>query len=132
MWLVLVAAALSCNPPSQELRLRVVDAQGNIIPGAELREWSGREPRHPLLGVTDGSGAVATCVSPSMARLAVYHPAFKPRRIPRGAGPVVVTLHSAGPMVRMGRTRESPCVTGSTPDGYRFCTDILSRLPLQF
>ena len=117
MWLVLAAAAVICNPPGQELALLVLDSNGAAVRGAEVRKWSGREPREALLGVTDASGSLTTCVSPGTGRLGVYVPGFPPTELTPRAGQIVVKLE---------------CLTGSTSDGsYRFCGDVLNRLPVR-
>ena len=116
MWLLL-AAALVCDPPSRELHLLVLDPNGTVVRGAELRRWSGSEPREALLAVTHASGSLSTCVWSGMGRLGVYVPGFRPKELTARTGRIVVKLE---------------CATGSTTDGgYRFCSDALSRMPLR-
>jgi hypothetical protein len=130
MWLVLAAAALICDPPSQELGLRVVDAKGAVVPGAEVRKWSGHEPREPLLGVTDASGSLTTCVSPGTGPLGIYLQGFRAKRLTPRVGQIVVKLETAD--ISTVTAQVPPCVTGSTKDGsFRMCGDDLKRLPLQ-
>jgi hypothetical protein len=132
MWLVLAVAAPICDPPSQRLSIRVVDPNGAVVPGAEVRKWSGREPREALLGVTESSGSLAVCVSPGTGPLGVYVPGFRPRKLIHRAGQIVVTLEIATPTISAVAAEEARCVTGSAKDGsYRFCGDVLSRLPLR-
>src|SRR2546428_8180645 len=116
MWLVL-AAAVICNPPGQELALRVLDSNGAAVRGAQVRQWSGRGPREALLGVTDASGGVTTWVSPGTGRLGVYLPGFPPTEFTPRAGRVVV---------------KRECLPGSTKAGSsRLCGDVLNRLPVR-
>ncbi len=131
MWLVLAAATL-CHPPSQELGLRVEDPNGAFVPGAEVRKWSGREPREALLGVTDASGSLTICVSVGTGPLGVYSPGFRPKKLTPRVGQIVVKLESADPTISAVTAQQPPCVTGSTKDGsFRLCGDDLKRLPLQ-
>lgn len=133
MWLVLAAAALICDPPGQELGLRVVDARGAVVPGAEVKKWSGREPGEALLGVTDASGSLTTCVSPGTGPLGIYLPGFRPKKVTPRAGQIVVTLETADAIVSPVAAQRPPCVTGSTNDGaFRLCGDSLNRLPHQY
>ena len=117
MWLVLAAATVICNPPNQELTLRVLDANGGALRGAEVRKRAGGEPREALLGVTDASGSVAICAPAGTGHLGVYMLGFQPTELATRAGQVIVKLE---------------CLTGSTKEGHsRFCGDVLSRLPLR-
>ena len=132
MWLVLAAAALICDPPSQELGLRVVDSKGAVVSGAEVRKWSGREPREALLGVTDASGYLTTCVSRGTGPLGIYLAGFRPKKLSPRAGQIVVKLETADAVISAVTAQVAPCVTGSTNDGsFRFCGDDLKRLPFQ-
>ncbi len=133
MWLVLAAAALICDPPSQELGLRVVDPNGAVVRGAQVRKWTGRGLPEALLGVTDASGSLTTCVSAGTGPLGVYVPGFRPKKLTPRAGQIVVKLESADAVVSAATAQAPPCVTGSTNDGgFRLCSeDFLKRLPLQ-
>jgi hypothetical protein len=131
MWLVLAAAALICDPPGQELGLRVLDANGAVVPGAEVRKWSGREPREALLGVTDASGSLTTCVSAGTGPLGVYSRGFRPEKLTPRAGQIVVKLEIADPILSAVTAQGPPCVTGSKDGSYRLCGDDLKRLPLR-
>jgi len=132
MWLVLAAVALICAPLSQALSLRVVDAKGALVPRAEVRKWSGREPREALLGVTDASGSLTTCVSTGTGPLGIYVQGFRPRKVSPRAGQVVVELKAADAVISAVTAQALPCVTGSTNDGaFRLCGDDLNRLPFQ-
>lgn len=133
MWLVLAAAALICDPPSQELGLRVVDAKGAVVPGAEVRKWSRGEPREAPLGVTDASGSLTTCVPAGAGPLGVYLRGFRPKKLTPRAGQIVVKLERADSIIAAVAAQEPPCATGSTKDGsYRLCDDDLKRLPLRY
>ncbi len=118
MWLVLAAAALICDPPSQELGLRVVDPNGAVVRGAQVRK---------------GTGRGLTYVSPGTGPLGVYVPGFRPKKLTPRAGQIVVKLESADAVVSAATAQAPPCVTGSTNDGgFRLCSeDFLKRLPLQ-
>jgi hypothetical protein len=131
MWLLLVTAALVCDPPNLEVRLRVVDPRGAIVPGAEVREWSGTQPLGALLGVIDASGFLIRCISPSRSHLGVYLPGFRPKKVKPRAGQMEVRLEDLASTPGANTVQQPPCVTGSTKDGaYRFCDDVLTRLPL--
>ncbi len=132
MWLVLAAAALICDPPSQALSLRVVDSKGAVVPRAEVRKWSGREPREALLGVTDASGSLTTCVSTGTGPLGIYIQGFRPRKVSLRTGRILVKLETDDEVISVVTARAVPCVTGSTNDGaFRLCGDDLQRLPFQ-
>jgi len=132
MWLVLTAAALICDPSSQELGLRVLDAKGVVLPGAEVRKWSGPEPREALLGVTDASGSLTTCVARGTSPLGIYLPGFRPKKVSPRPGLVVVKMQTANAVSSAVTAQAAPCVTGSTNDGaFRLCGDDLKRLPTQ-
>ena len=132
MWLVLTAAALICDPSSQELGLRVVDSKGAVVQGAEVRKWSGREPSQALLGVTDASGSFTTCVARGMGPLGVYLPGFRPKKLSPRVGLNVVKLETAEAVGSAVSAEVAPCVTGSTKDNaFRLCGDDLKRLPIQ-
>jgi hypothetical protein len=131
MWLLLVAAVLVCDPPSLEVRFRVVDPRGSVIPGAEVRRWSGAEPVGALLGVTDASGLLMHCLS-TRSDLGVYRPGFRPKKVKPRAGQMKVRLEDTGSAPAANVVQQTACTTGSTPDGgYRLCNDTLTRLPLQ-
>jgi hypothetical protein len=133
MWLFLVAAALSCGASSEEVHVRVVDVHAVPIPGVEVRKWSGEEPREPLLGLTDQSGSLRIWIAVGMDAQGVYRQGFTPTTFARRPGEVVlITLQSGQAIRSVVPGPQPPCVTGPTRDGYRFCSDILSRLPLQF
>ena len=132
MWLVLAAAALICDPPSQELGLRVVDPNGAVVRGAQVRKWTGRGLPEALLGVTDASGSLTTCVSAGTGALGVYLPGFRPKKLTPRARQIVVKLERAETVLPAVTAQVPPCVTGSTNDGaFRLCGDDLKRLPLQ-
>ena len=132
MWLALAAAALICDPPSRELALRVVDSKGAVVPGAEVRKWSGRELREALLGVTDASGSLSTCISPGTIPLGIYSPGFRPKKLSPRANQIVVELETADAVTSAVTAQLPLCVTGSTNDGgFRLCGDDLKRLPFQ-
>ena len=132
MWLLLVAATLVCDPPNLEVRVRVVDPRGAVVPGAEVRQWSGAKPVGALLGVTDASGVLIHCLSPTRSHLGVYQPGFRPKKVKPRAGQMDVRLEDVSSAPGANVAQQPPCVTGSTKDGgYRLCDDILTRLPLQ-
>jgi hypothetical protein len=131
MWLVLAAAVLACDGPSQEMTLRVVDQDGAVVAGAEVRKSTRPQGRESLLGLTDDSGALTFCVSPETDRLGVYSPGFRPKRLRARAGEAMVTLEAASPSHSVV-ARDTSCASGSTRDGaYRLCSDALGALPLR-
>jgi hypothetical protein len=132
MWQLLVAAVLVCDPPNLEVRIRVVDPHGAVVPGAEVRQWSGAEPVGALLGVTDASGLLTHCFSPRRNQVGIYRSGFQPKKVKPRAGQVEVRLAALGSAPTTNTVQQPPCVTGSTTDGaYRLCEDVLTRLPLQ-
>jgi hypothetical protein len=125
MWLVLAVAAFVCDPPGRNVDLRIIDAQGAVITGAEVRSSGGA-----LVGVTDTAGSLRVCALPGTSRLGVSASGFQPSRVRVREGRIVVTLTVAPPT---RPSRASSCVTGSERDGsHRLCGDVLSRLPLRF
>jgi hypothetical protein len=126
MWLVLAVAVFVCDPPNREVNLLVVDAEGALVSGAEVRAWSGGA----LVGVTDTAGSLRLCASPGTSRLGVSTSGFQPRSVRVRRERIVVTL-TVAPLTSVSQA--SWCVTGSARDGsYRLCGDVVSRLPLRF
>jgi hypothetical protein len=131
MWLAFLLSAAICPAGEVPVEIRALDAKELPLPGAEIREWSGQEPKQRLLGVTDPDGKATVCVPQRSHSLGVYLTGFVPHRVRLGGNTdnAVVHLKTGGPLVA-GST-EPPCVTGTAPDGsFRLCSEDLLRLPL--
>jgi hypothetical protein len=129
--LALLLSAAICPAGEVPVEIRALDPTDLPLPGAEIREWSGQEPRNRLLGVTDPDGRATVCVPRRAQSLGVYLAGFVPHRVRlRGTADIADVHLKAGGSVRVVEPTEPPCVTGTAPDGsFRMCSEDIRRLP---
>lgn len=132
MWLAFLLSTAICPVGEVPAEIRALDPTEVPLSGAEIREWSGQQPKKRLLGVTNPDGRATVCVPQRTESLGVYLAGFVPQRLRlRGNADIAeVHLRMEG-SARVVAAGAPQCVTGTTPDGaYRFCSEDILRLPL--
>jgi len=125
--------ARACPERDGELRLRLEDPTGGILPGASIRvsHVAGEQTLS-----TDAMGTARTCVPAGDVRLLAELPGMKSRRLKLrvDAGtirPATLVL-DVGPGIICIVSPVPDCESGPLPGGgYRWCGQDLERLPLQ-
>lgn len=134
MWLQLLMLAAICPTGEMPVELRALDATDQPIAQAEIREWSGPQPKKRLLGVTDPDGRATVCAPRRAESLGVYLTGFVPGRVRlrgRTDSPDVRLKVAATICDVEVEQQAAPCVTGTARDGsFRFCSEDMLRLPL--
>ena len=121
MWLAFLLFAAICPAGDVPVEIRALNTADLPLAGAEIREWSGQEPKERLLGVTDPDGRATVCVPRRAHSLGVYLTGFVPHRVRLTGNTDIAAVHL-----------EPSCVTGTAPDGsFRMCSEDIRRLPFR-